>query len=115
LDDFDDGLGKSKSIKMSKIYIITHADWWKKWSDSEVYESPTLVDESFIHLCTEAQLSGVLERYFQGQSNLLKLHIDSTALDSNQLKYEIATGNDLFPHYYGQIPKAAIVEVEKID
>ncbi len=100
---------------MSIIYIVSHSDWWKKWSDSEVYESPTLAQESFIHLCTETQLSGVLERYFQGQTNLLKLHIDASALDASLLKYEIATANELFPHYYGAIPKAAIVKIEPID
>jgi uncharacterized protein (DUF952 family) len=58
-------------------------------------------------------LSGVLQRYFVGQKNLLLLHIEEDKLTST-LKYEQATTDELFPHIYGFINKEAIIEIKTI-
>ena len=44
---------------MAKIYHITTKDWWAKFEGLDYYESPTLHDETFIHLSTAEQVSGV--------------------------------------------------------
>jgi uncharacterized protein (DUF952 family) len=98
---------------MSKIYHITSQEWWQQWDNVDYYESPTLNEEKFIHLSTAEQVDGVLERYYAGQSNLLKLHIN-TALLSAELKYELATNNEFFPHLFGRLNKNAIVTIEAI-
>ncbi len=95
------------------IYHITTKDWWENWADVNYYESPTFSQETFIHLSTENQVAGVLERYYANQTNLLKLHIDTTKLDAN-LIYEPATNNELFPHLYGQLSKNAIIQIEEL-
>jgi uncharacterized protein (DUF952 family) len=98
---------------MSIIYHITTKDWWQKWADFDYYESPTLQQETFIHLSSAEQVSGVLERYYAGQNNLLKLHIETEKLTA-ELKYEVATNNELFPHLFGKLNKDAILVVEEI-
>ena len=96
---------------MATIYHITTEEWWAKFESLDYYESPTFNEETFIHLSTTEQVAGVLERYYVGQRNLLKLHIDSEKLFA-ELKYEQATNNEFFPHLFGKLNKSAILEVE---
>mgnify|MGYP001162893502 CR=1 FL=1 len=98
---------------MATIYHITSKEWWQKWENVDYYESPTLYQETFIHLSTADQVEGVLERYYSGQNDLVKLHIDTEKLTA-ELKYEVATNNELFPHLFGRLFKNAIINVEEI-
>ena len=99
---------------MATIYHITTKEWWQKWNDVDFYESPTLHEEKFIHLSTATQVEGVLQRYYAGQTNLLKLHVDTAKLTAI-LKYELATNNELFPHLFGQLNKDAIMKIEEVE
>lgn len=99
---------------MDLIYHITPSIWWNKLSSSDAYESETLGAEGFIHCSTRDQVSGVLERYFAHQKGLLLLHINPALLKA-ELKYEVATQGESFPHVYGMINKDAIVTVEGIE
>ena len=96
---------------MATIQHITTKEWWTKFESLDYYESPTFNEETFIHLSTTEQVAGVLERYYSGQADLLKLHVDTEKL-SAELKYEHATNNEYFPHLFGKLNKSAILEVE---
>lgn len=98
---------------MNLIYHITTEAEWNKQSDSDHFTHMSLDKEGFIHCSTADQVLGVLGRYFEGQDHLLKLSIDPTLLTA-ELKYEMATIGEKFPHIYGTINKGAIVKVEKI-
>lgn len=93
------------------IYHITTQDWWARFDQEDYYLSPTFEQETFIHLSTEEQVAGVLERYYTGQTNLLKLCINPSKLTA-ELRYEQATNNEFFPHLYGKLNKDAIEKVE---
>jgi uncharacterized protein (DUF952 family) len=97
----------------NQIYHITTKSWWAKWVDTDYYESPTFNEETFIHLSTQSQVNGVLERYYVNQKDLLKLHIDTYKLKS-KLIYEQSTNGELFPHLYGKLNKDAVILVEEI-
>lgn len=99
---------------MSVIYHITTKNWWQRWAEFDYYESPTFEQETFIHLSTAEQVLGVLNRYYNGQISLLKLHIDTAKLKA-ELKYEQATSDDFFPHLYGSLNKDAVLVVEEIN
>jgi uncharacterized protein (DUF952 family) len=97
------------------IYHITTAEEWKQGLFNGFYEAPSLKTEGFIHCSTETQVSGVLERYFQGQANLLKLVIDTDKL-TDELKFEQAPSlNEAFPHVYGPINLDAVMGVLAVD
>jgi uncharacterized protein (DUF952 family) len=98
---------------MTTIYHITSKEWWAKWTDVDYYESPTFKQETFIHLSTANQVAGVLQRYYAGQTALLKLQIDTEKLTA-ELTYELATNNEFFPHLFGQLNKDAIINIEEI-
>lgn len=97
------------------IYHITTAEAWKKASFDGLYEAASLTTEGFIHCSTESQVKGVLERYFQDQTNLLKLVIDTDKLES-KLKFELAPSvNEEFPHIYGPINTDAVIGVLSVE
>lgn len=95
------------------IYHIVAADDWSRQSVSSTYEAASLHTEGFIHLSDKDQVAGVLERYYRGASDLLLLHVDTDKL-THELKYEIATNNESFPHLYGPLDKQAVCKVEPI-
>ena len=95
------------------IYHITTASDWESRPAKGDFYSKDFDREKFIHCCTPAQLSGVLERYFKNQQNLVLIHLDEKRLTA-ELKYELATGNEEFPHLYGGINPEAILKVEKL-
>ena len=96
---------------MTVLYhIVSAADWAKQENQSD-YKADSLPAEGFIHLSTQEQVAGVVERYYQHIPDLLLLHIDAEKL-SHPLKYEPATSNELFPHLYGPLNKDALLTVE---
>ena len=96
------------------IYHVTTKEEWIIVQVNDYYEAPSLAIEGFIHCSTANQVQGVLERYFTGKTNLVKLVIDTTLL-SNELKYELAPSvNEEFPHVYGTINLDAVIEVVEL-
>ena len=94
------------------FHITTRADWQHQADEAE-YEAASLATEGFIHLSTETQVAGVLERYYQDVPDLLLLHVDPNKL-THDLRYERATSNEHFPHLYGKLNKDAVVKVEEL-
>lgn len=95
------------------IYHLTLPAHWSRFGPDESYRSETFDEEGFIHLSTESQVPGVLQRYYRGVPRLLKLHVDEGKLTS-ELKHEPSTGGELFPHLYGPLNREAVVGVEEI-
>ncbi len=96
------------------IYHITSKKNWDNALEKGYYEAESLLTEGFIHASTNNQVAGVLERYYKGQTGLLKLHIDENKL-SVPLKYELAPSvHELFPHIYGRLNIDAVHIAEPI-
>jgi uncharacterized protein (DUF952 family) len=95
------------------IYHVTQAQAWQQAQNQGFYTAPSLAIEGFIHTSKAEQVEGVLNRYYVGQDDLVLLHIEPSQLEA-ELKYEMATNQELFPHIYGVINLEAIVKVEKI-
>lgn len=99
---------------MAVIYHVTTMQDWKAAKEKGFYTAASLETEGFIH-CSEAQqVQGVLERYYGGQTNLLKLVIDTNKLQS-KLQYDLAPSvNEAFPHVYGPINLDAVISTESL-
>lgn len=96
------------------IFHITEKRFFEDQIAKGEYYSPTFQAEGFTHLSTKNQVEGTLKRYYAGAKGLVILQIDSTKIQDN-LKYEVASNGELFPHIYGPIPKNAILIVEEIN
>jgi len=99
---------------MPIIYHVTSAADWKAAQERGAYESPSLPNEGFIHCSQEEQVAGVLERYFSGKKDLVKLVINTDKLKSQFIYEWSPSTTDTFPHVYGPINLDAVIEVVKI-
>jgi len=99
---------------MAIIYHITTKNEWEAACTTGAYTAPSLKEEGFIHCSREEQVAGVLERYFAGKTNLLKLVIDTAKLQSRLVEEMAPSVGETFPHIYGSINTTAVIAVEAI-
>lgn len=91
---------------MALLYkILPAADWRRTstfvpWSDDDRRDG-------FMHLSTAAQVFESAARHFAGKRDLVALEIDGAAI-AGALRYEKSRGGALFPHHYGDLPRAAV-------
>ncbi len=99
---------------MSLIYHVTSKQEWKDALQNNFFETPSLKIEGFIHCSNAEQVQGVLERYYKGKTDLVKLVIDTTKL-TNKLQFDFsASVNEEFPHVYGVLNIDAVIDVVEI-
>ena len=96
---------------MPVIFHVTTAANWNEAKANGFYEHPSLKDEGFIHCSQDHQVAAVLERYFAGQTDLVKLVIDTDKLTSTHVFDWSPSTADTFPHVYGPINADAVIDV----
>lgn len=96
---------------MPIIYHVTTEAEWKDARENGFYESPSLKAEGFIHCSEDRQVDGVLDRYFGGLTNLVKLVIDTDKLKARYVTEWSQSVQDHFPHVYGPINLEAVTDV----
>jgi uncharacterized protein (DUF952 family) len=98
------------------LHIATAADWAAA-QESGAYTTSsrgvTLEQEGFLHACRSDQVGGVFSRYYaDADEPLVLLTIDTDLLDVPW--QEDPVGDDTFPHIYGPLSPAAVVEAGPI-
>ena len=96
---------------MALIFHIAHSKDVDMAAQSGSYRCKSITSEGFIHCCKPEQLKGVIERYYQGVTGLMLLHIDSDLLHAELKLENTVGGEELFPHVYGEINMDAVVEM----
>jgi uncharacterized protein (DUF952 family) len=72
----------------------------------------TLEQEGFVHASYAGQIAGVLQRFYADVTEpMCLLVIDADKLGVPVIAENLVGGSELFPHIYGPIPVAAVVEV----
>ena len=93
------------------IYHITTQKEWEQALLKKEYLPMQYEQDGFIHCSIERQIPGVLDRFYKGQSGLVKLKIEKAKVQRPVL-FELAHDlNELFPHIYGSLNIDAVVEV----
>ena len=98
-----------------RIFHIATATDWAAAQASGSYTTSTrgvsVLDEGFIHASHADQWEGVRDRYYADVAEpLVLLAIDTDLLDVPVVEEEVP-GGETFPHVYGAIRPAAVVEV----
>ncbi len=94
---------------MPTIYHVTTKAEWNAAREKGRYESASLANEGFIHCSADdAQVKGVLQRYFAGKKDLVKLVIDTDKLTSRFIYEWSPSTADTFPHVYAPINLDAV-------
>ena len=96
---------------MPIIYHVTTAAEWNAAQEKRSYEAPSLKSEGFIHCSEQHQLEGVLERYFENKTGLVKLVIDTSKLTSRYVQEWSPSLRDTFPHIYGPVNADAVIDI----
>ena len=102
---------------MQIFHVASVADWAQA-QHSGAYTTSTLgvslAEEGFLHAARAEQVTGVFERYYAGVTEpLVMLTIETDLLDVPWR--EDPVGEDTFPHVYGPLSPAAVVEVRPVD
>ena len=96
------------------IYHVTTLKEWEAAKIKNEYTPVNFEQEGFIHCSVEKQIPGVLERFYKGQTGLVKLKIEKEKVQRPVL-FELAIDLDeLFPHIYGALNLDSVVEVTAI-
>lgn len=100
-----------------RVYRICDAEAWATaralgelpWSELDRRDG-------YIHLSRAEQVAGTLARYFAGRDDLVLLTIACDRIDG-ELRFEaphVGAPDQLFPHVYGRVPLAAILQVDRL-
>jgi len=93
--------------------ILTAEQWAAFIAAGEFAGAPVDLTDGYIHLSTEDQLQGTLDKHFAGQSGLIIATVDLSQLGSDII-WEVSRGGALFPHlYHRPLPMAAIIATNK--
>jgi len=90
------------------IYHITTRTAWDAAKQTGRYSADSLSSEGFIHASTRTQVLTTAERYYAGQHGLVLLEIDAECIQP-EVRYEVSTGGELFPHIYGALNTSAVL------
>lgn len=94
-----------------RIYHITSFEEWRQAQSVEEYRPSSFAAEGFIHCSYRTQLLPVANRLFRGRDNLVILAIAPKSVTSKIVEENLEGGRELFPHLYGSLPVAAVLEV----
>jgi uncharacterized protein (DUF952 family) len=92
------------------FHITTRAEFEAARTAGE-YRSVDFAREGFIHCSYGRQVEATAARHFAGRQGLVLLEIDRAALSCEIVDENLSGGGELFPHLYGPLPLAAVIEV----
>ncbi len=95
------------------IYKIVPRGEWESSGDPYKGSAHDSAD-GFLHFSTKDQLCETLRLYYAGQTDLLLIAVNVTALGA-ALRWEHSPSRSQdFPHLYGWLPKSAVISVQPI-
>ena len=94
--------------------IFTAEQWAQFEADGVFHGAPVDLADGYIHLSAADQVQGTLDKHFAGQTGLVIAEIDLSALGET-VKWEVSRGGALFPHVYGVLPHATVLDYRSHD
>ena len=79
--------------------ILRPGEWQRLQAEGAFAGSPDDLRDGFIHLSTQAQVQGTLEKHFASERSpvILRVRLDGLG---DALRWEPSRGGALFPHLY---------------
>ncbi len=99
---------------MSLIFHMCRGEEWQAALAAGTYRGSSQdLEDGFIHFSTAEQIVESAARHRAGQTGLVLLAVDPTALGAS-LKWEASRAGALFPHLYGALAVTAVRWVEDL-
>ncbi|MEG7967223.1 DUF952 domain-containing protein [Bacillus cereus group sp. Sample30] len=89
--------------------VITKRNWEIAKIAGEINEK-SLIEERFIHCSFLEQALNVAQKHFVHEEDVLLLTINPAVVKA-EIKYELASNGQKYPHVYGAINIDAIIDV----
>lgn len=99
---------ETTSKPVTAFKILTAEQWAQFQTDGVFKGAPVDMADGYIHLSTQDQVQGTLDKHFAGQEGLIIAEVD-LAVVHDSIKWEVSRGGALFPHVYGDLPMDAII------
>lgn len=103
-----------------RVYRICEAQAWARaQAEGQLPWSALDRRDGYVHLSQAGQVAGTLGRYFAGREDLVLLTIACEGLVAGALRFERPAqagpeSRELFPHFYGRVPLAAILACDPL-
>jgi uncharacterized protein (DUF952 family) len=95
---------------LSRIYKLLDGASWRAAQAAGVFTGSAVdARDGFIHFSDASQARETAGLYFHGQDDLWLLAVETDRLDA-ELRWEASRRGALFPHLYGSLPVAAVIE-----
>ncbi|MDM5188664.1 DUF952 domain-containing protein [Bacillus sp. DX4.1] len=89
--------------------VMNQKDWEKGKQTGEIIED-SLREEGFIHCSSLEQSTEVAKKYFSNEAEVVLLVIEPDLVKA-EIKYEVASNGQKYPHIYGVLNVDAVVNV----
>lgn len=99
----------------TRIFHFADPAEWRAAQGEGRYAPASLASEGFIHLATEAQLPGVIERHLRGHGRRVRLTLDPQRCGAELLWEWVDSSGDVYPHITAPIPLDAVLEAVVFD
>jgi glutathione S-transferase len=100
-----------------QLFHIALPDDWERARDEGMYTTSTrgvsLAEEGFVHCSRRHQVEATANRFYADLDEVVVLTIDEAALDALVVDEDLHGAGEPFPHVYGPIPVATVVEAAR--
>jgi len=96
---------------MAVIYHLTDMITWSEALEKGLYRVASLETEGFIHCSTAEQVMDIANGIYRNRPELIMLQIETDLLESRVVYENLEGGSRMFPHIYGPLPVAAVLDV----
>ena len=97
-------------MKDKVIYHMCRTDEWQTAQETGIYPGSSQDQaDGFIHFSTKQQVWTSAAKHRRGQDGILLLSVETSQLGT-ALKWEPSRGGALFPHLYGPLAVAAVID-----
>lgn len=96
------------------FHVLREEEWEAALLDGHYAGSTrgsTVAEVGFVHCCFAEQVEGVARRVYPGVSDVVVLVIDPRSVASDIRVEQTDGANEAFPHLYGHLDMAAVVDV----
>ena len=93
--------------------VMDRKEWNNFKKEKKFYGNAFDLESGYIHLSTRSQIKDTIDQYFKDQKDLVILEICETKIKEN-IKWEISTNNQLFPHLYGFLELFDVKKVSNV-
>jgi uncharacterized protein (DUF952 family) len=90
------------------VHALTASDW-AAFREAGTYRPPSLDADGFVHCSKPGQIVVVADTVHAAADDLVLLLLDESRLDA-PVRYGAGDGESAFPHVYGPLTLAAVVE-----